>query len=240
MPKPSAIAIYKYVHGENASLQPLYKFAKVNEKNYFPHTVINEGGKYKVLVLGNHITYQNKAPWNGLNESKGLDASKVNRDYAHMLFDKLQDKLGDVEMTLVDMRTWETCFYYSEIYPKLAQFKDKNIDLLIVRLGENVGSCSLNDHPFKEHLLKLINYFKGENTKVILSTTIGDKPKVDTACQELAKEKDIPLIDLTVFKNNYALLSKGTYKNIEHKNCPNDDGMKLIADLMFSAFKSIS
>ncbi len=239
-PKPAAIDIYKHFHGEDVSLEPLYKFAKVEEKDYFPHTVINKGGDYKVLVLGNHITYQNKAPWNGLNESKGLDASKVNRDYAHTLYDKLQNKIGNVEMTLVDMRSWETCFYFADLYTKLQQFKDKNIDLLIVRLGENAGNCSLDDHPFKDHLRKLINFFKDENTKVILSTTIGDKPTVDTMCQELSKEEGYPLVDLTVFKNNYPLLSKRTYKNVEHKNCPNDEGMNLIADLLFNAYRSIS
>ena len=239
-PKPAAIDIYKHFHGEDVSLEPLYKFAKVTEKDYFPHTTINKGGYYKVLVLGNHITYQNKAPWNGLNESKGLDASKVNRDYAHILYDKLQDKIGSVEMTLVDMRSWETCFYFADLYDKLLQFRDKTPDLLIIRLGENAGNCSLNDHPFKDHLAKLINFFKGENTKVILSTTIGDKPTVDTMCQELAKEEGFPLVDLTVFKNNYSLLSKRKYKNVEHKNCPNDEGMNLIADLLFNAFRSIS
>ena len=236
-PKPAAIAIYKYINGENASLDPLYKFAKVKERDYFPHTIINKGGDYKVLILGNHITYQNKAPWNGLNESKGLDASKASKDYAHILFDKLNKELGSVEMTLVDMRNWETCFYYDELYEKLQQFRDNLPDLLIIRLGENTISHTLKDHPYKEYLLKLINLFKDEKTKVILTTTINNIHKIDTLYHEFADENNIPLVDLSSFDKNFNYLSKSSYKNIEHKNCPNDSGMRFIAEQLFDAFK---
>lgn len=237
-PKPVAVAIYKYVNGKDATLEPLYKFAKSQEREMFPHSIINEGGQYKVLILGNHITYQHKAPWNGLNESKGLGASKANKDYAHLLFEKIKQEKANVEMTLIDMRNWETCFFCDDLYQKTLQFPDKKFDLLIVRLGENVGDCSMNDAPYKEHLLKLINFFKDKDTKVILSTTIGDKPKVDIACKELANEQNIPLVDLSTFKNNYSYLAKLNYKNIEHKNCPNDTGMRIIADLIFEVYKN--
>ena len=237
-PKPAAIAIYKYVNGEDALLDPLYKFARGREREMFPRIVINEGGQYKILILGNHITYQHKAPWNGLNEAKGLGASKVNKDYAHILYEKFKQDKGDVEMTLVDMRNWETCFFTDDLYQKALQFPDKKFDLIIIRLGENVGDCSLNDHPFKDHLLSLIDFYKDKNTKVILSTTIGDKPKVDIACKELTSEHNIPLVDLSAYKNSFSHLAKLHYKNIEHKNCPNDIGMQLIADAIFEQFKN--
>lgn len=239
LPKPAAISIYKYVHGESASLDPLYKYSKVKERELFPHTTINKGGKYKILILGNHITYQHIASWNNFNEAKGLDASNVNKDYAHLLFEKISQEHSDVEMTLVDMRNWETSFSYDGLYPKLKQFKNIKPDLLIVRLGENVGDCLLNDFPFEEHLIKLINYIKNENTKIILTTTLGDKPVVDNINKEISNKYNIPLIDLSFFKNNHSYLSTTIYKNVEHKYCPNDEGMKIIANMLYDAYKKI-
>ena len=123
------------------------------------------------------------------------------------------------------------------LYEKLQQFRDNLPDLLIIRLGENTISHTLKDHPYKEYLLKLINIFKGEKTKVILTTTINNIHKIDTLYHEFADENNIPLVDLSSFDKNFNYLSKSSYKNIEHKNCPNDSGMRFIAEQLFDAFK---
>ena len=38
-------------------------------------------------------------------------------------------------------------------------------------------------------------------------------------------------------KNSILPSNKSSYKNIEHKNCPNDSGMRFIAEQLFDAFK---
>lgn len=238
-PKPAAIEIYKYIHGEEASLEPLYKFAKgKKEREFFPYKVINKNPKaYKVLILGNHITYQTKAPWNNLNEDKGLNASKVENDYTSLLFSNLSKKYQDVEMTLVDLREWETCFYNKELLKELDKFKENKPDLVIARLGECVGQASLNDHNYGDYLAKLCHLFKTESNQIIITNTFKGKKMVDDYHQKVAEENGYDFVDLSELALNYSCFSNGEYLNQEYKNLPNDEGMKMIYQLINEKIK---
>ena len=196
LPKPSIIEIYKYLYGEDASLEPLYKFCKVRERELFPYFNLKEGkGTYKVLVLGNHIAYQKAAPWNKYNESKGMDASTKEKDYPHLLFNGLKEKHPDIDMTVIDMRNWVRCFYYEKLYQYLEPFKNQKYDLVIVRLGENMVECAYNDFPFKDYLYSLCEYFRSDNTKFILTSLIDNNIKVNAHIKEVAKRLNATYVD---------------------------------------------
>lgn len=233
-PKPASIDIYRYINGENAPLDALYKFSKVNERELFPYINIKKGNNtFSVLVLGNHIAYQRKAPWNNFNESRGLGSSKADNDFVHVLFRKLNNKHPDLDMTVIDMRNWERCCYYEDFYKELNKFKNKKYDLIIVRLGENVISFAFNDYPFKEHLLKLCNFFKEENTKYIFTSVFDNNLKINPHNKEVAETLSAPYIDFENMRHNYEYVSKDKYINNEYKILPNDLGMEIIADSIF-------
>lgn len=238
-PKPAAISIYKYLHGKNASLDPLYKFAlNGREQPLFPYTVINKNkDAFKVLILGNHITYQTKAPWNNLNEDRGLSASKASNDYAHLLLEKLKERYQEVEMTLVDLREWETTFYYYELFKDLEKFKNNKPDLVIVRLGENVFNTTLKDHDYSKHFAKLCKHFKTDDNQIIVTNTIKGKREVDEQQKKVADENSYDFVDFSELSLNYSCLEKGNYINNEYKYLPNDEGMKIISELIFAKIK---
>ena len=237
-PKPAAIEIYKYIHGENAPLDELYKFAsKGKERVLFPHKIINPCEKaYRILILGNHITYQSEAPWNNVNEAKGLDASSSKKDFAHLLFNELKTKRENVEMTLVDAREWETGFFADYINEELAKFNN-NPDLVIVRFGEDIVDCVLNDYNYQDYLKKLCSIFKNEHNQIIITSTFKGKRVVDEYHKKVAEELGYEFVDLSELSLNYSCLSKGNFPNKENTYYPNDDGMKIIADLIFNKIK---
>ena len=231
LPKPAAVAIYKYCNGENASLDPLYKYAIVKEKELFPFYKINGGANaLKVLVIGNHIAYQTKAEWNNYYSSKGMDASTIDNDYCHLLYKDLKEKYHDISMTVVDARTWEHTFYYEKLYDNLKKFSDEEYDIVIIQLGENLGPNSLKDHCFKDHLKKLCHRFMSKKTKLIITGTFEGNVKVNEQQSAAAKELGAVFISFDNISRNYSLISKQKYLNNEHKICPNDQGMKAIAD----------
>ena len=233
LPKPAAVAIYKYANGEDAPLDALYKLCTHKDRDLFPNINIKSGKKtYNVLILGNHIAYQKKAEWNNYLESKGMDASKIENDFPHILFNKLKDKYHEVDMTVVDMRVWEKCFYYQPIFDELQKF-NKDYDLVVVRLGDNVGPNSFKDHVYKNYLLKLCKQFAGKNTKFVITSTFEAYKDVDSHQQEVAKILDCPYINLQDIRMNYEYISKNKYLNNEYKNYPNDLGMEKIADLIY-------
>ena len=238
-PKPSAISIYRYINGENAQLDPLYKFAKYNKvRELFPNTTFGGGSNpFKVLILGNHITYQIKAPQNNITEARGLNASSSKNDYAHLIFDELKNRHENVQMTLVDMREWESTFYYDELYKDLEKFKNENPDLIIIRLGEVVGDASLNDHNYGSFFAKLVNFIRNEKSQVIITNTFKGKSIVDDFQKKVAEELNLDFVDLSELADNFSLFSKGEFLNKEYKYLPNDLGMKMIAKLIIDKIK---
>lgn len=229
-PKPAIISIYKYMNGNDSSLEPLYKYTHIRERELFPYIKLgNPHGDYKVLILGNHISYQKEAPWNKYDESKGMDASKKECDYVHLLHNKLKESHPNIETVVVDMRNWETCFYYNDLYNELKKFKDAEYNLVIVRLGETVGYYSFNDHVYKDYLLKLCNFFKSDKTKFIITSTFDSKANVDEHQKMTAQELNCPYVDLNKIRMDYTNLSNNKYLNNEYKIYPNDKGMELIA-----------
>ena len=234
LPKPAMVDIYKFSNGDNASLDPLYKYALVKERELFPSITIDEGGEYKVLVLGNHIAYQKHAPWNKYFDSKGMDASKAESDFVHTLHNKLKKDHRSVETTVVDMRNWEACFYCGDLYKELMKFKNKDYDLVIVRLGENVGQFSFNDHSYKDYLLKLCEFFRSDNTKFIITGSFENKKHIDEHQKLVADALKCPFVDLEKIRTNYSNLSNNKYINNEFKFCPNDLGMEQIANAIYS------
>ena len=238
LPKPAAITIYKYINGENASTEELYKFCEHKERELFPFINLKEGeNTYNVLILGNHIAYQKKAEWNEYMVSKGMDASTPNKDFVHLLYKKLINKYQSVDLTAVDMRNWERCFYYQALFDELNKFNDKEYDLVIVRLGECVGQNSFKDHSFKDYLLKLCEQFKSAKTKIIITSTFETNNDVDKHQKEVALKLNSPYVDFGDIRMNYGYLSRNKYLNNEHKNYPNDLGMEKIANLIFDEIK---
>ena len=232
-PKPAMVAIYKRINGESASIEPLYKYANSKDRELYPSIKIDDGD-YKVLILGNHIAYQKQAPWNNYFESKGMDASKKEFDFVHLLHKQLKAKHPSIETTVIDMRNWEGCFYWDQMYNELNKFKDKEYDLVVVRLGDNIGQFSFNDHVYKDHLLKLCNFFKSDKTKFIITSTLENKKHVDEHQKLVAEALNCPFVDLENIRTNYSNLSNCKYLNNEHRLCPNDLGMEQISKSILS------
>ncbi|MBO5577712.1 MAG: SGNH/GDSL hydrolase family protein [Bacilli bacterium] len=238
LPKPAAVSIYKYSNGESASLDPLYKYAINKDKELFPFYRIKGGSdSFKVLIVGNHIAYQRKAEWNGYNSSKGMDSSTADKDYCHLIYEELKNKNGDVDMTVIDARVWEYTFYYHKLYDELTKFNDKEYDLVIVQLGDNVGFNSFKDHCYKDDFGKLCNYFVSKKTKLIITGTFAGNINVNEHQKEAAKLLNAAFVSFKNINMNYSLLSEQKYLNNEHKMCPNDLGMKAIAEAILKECK---
>ena len=236
LPKPAALKIYEYINGKDAPIDVIYKYAPLKERELFPHYNLKEGtNTYNVLVLGNHIAYQRKAEWNEYLSSKGLDASSVDKDYCHLLFDALKKKHHEVDMTVVDIRNWESCFYYQKLFDLLDKFNNKKYDLVVIQTGENVGKCSFKDHCYKDYFLKLCKQFNLEGTKLVVTGVFDGDINVDNQQKQAASELNVPFVSFENLRLNYTYISKQKYLNTQYKCCPNDMGMEKIAEAILES-----
>ena len=237
-PKPAMEAVYKYINNTD-NVEPLYKYALVKVRELFPFNRFgdSDNDSFKVLILGNHIAYQKHAPWNEYFNSRGMDASRAEIDFVHLLHSKLKTKHQKIETTVVDMRNWESTFYHEEMYKQLSKFKDREYDLVVVRLGENIGQFSFNDHVYKDYVIKLGNFFKSDKTQLIITGVIENKPHIEEHQKLAAESLNCEFVSLEKIKNNYSLISTNKYQNNLFKQCPNDIGMEFIANSIFDKVK---
>lgn len=229
-PKPAFVTLYKLINGEDAPLEPLYALAKVKTREVYRYKVENKNpNAYKVLFLGNALTYRKEAPWLGFNEARGLGASSLSKDFAHIVLNEVKKKHKDVQATLVDCYSWEKTFYHGETLSKLDFLKEDTYDLVVISLGDNYGQASLNDQPVDEYYKNLVNKFRSENTKVITTSAFNGYNVANESMKKVAEECNVPYVDISLIKNNKDYLAKNNYNNEQYSLVPNDSGHFVIA-----------
>ncbi len=186
-----------------------------------------------ILILGNSITHQipNKSlEWKG---DWGMAASSADNDFESKLTQKLQQKYPqeNIKVTSKNIAVWENDFNYD--LDEFTDILDEKYDILIIRLGENVNTTAPSFQNYEKELNLLINRFKTENTKVIITGTIWNSPEKDSVQEKLAKDNNysyVSLLDFQLDSKNYAT---GKFPNQQVAAHPSDEGMETIAQLLF-------
>jgi hypothetical protein len=125
------------------------------EKNHPP---------YKVLILGNSITYAPADPSIGWNGNWGMAASSVDKDYVHLLEARFKALNKSTTVDAVNIAEFEREFDTYN-FDKLKTFRDAKPDIIILRIGENFlrqSEASL----FEAKYVELLNYLKINNPQV--------------------------------------------------------------------------
>ena len=183
----------------------------------------------KVLVIGNSILRHSPAPNLGWYGDWGMAASSPEKDFLHVYESLLQtsDMYKSVEVSSKNLAVWENDFNYN-----LNNFQDlntQNYDILIVRLGENVA----NIPNYYAALNAMINFFKTEKTKVIITGIVWDNDQVENVQKQVALENDYEYIPFDVFKTDPLNYSWGLFESGPVAAHPSDLGMKNIAELLY-------
>lgn len=239
MPKPSAITIYKRLIGENASLEPLYKFAKNRERPIFSVKVFNKSkDSFKVLFLGNSITYQESAENNHWRIARGLGSSSINNDYLHVFLDEINKTHSKVQYTVVDLKNFERTYFSEDVFEHFKELKIDKPDLVILNIGDYVGYCAFVSDPFEPHLLKLINHFS--SSKIIVTNSFSGFDEINETIRNVCEDNNIPFVDISTIKNESNCLLKNKIINNEIRTIPNDQGHQRIAMAIIDKYKELS
>lgn len=213
----------------------------------FTDTCNNKSGKkFKILVIGNSLSYHGIVKEIGWNHLSGMAATSIEKDYVHLLFRKIENKIPDrnICMRISNFATFER---------NLNSLEDKSVDSLVIfqpdivifQLGENVGIEEQNDPLlFEQKYIQLINCFKKKGNPLIICTTpffpslvknkIIEKVVLSTSSY-LVDLSHLPLLE----SENYAkdekkyLGDKSVWKVDGIGIHPGDLGMENIANQLF-------
>jgi len=237
-PKPSAIAIYKRLNGEDAPLEPLYKHAKKKERVLFPVKVFNKNADaFKILFLGNSITYQEAAENNHWRIARGLGSSSINNDYVHLFLDEINKIKSSVQYTFIDLKNFEKTFFSDDVFNRLKEIDIDKPDLVVVNIGDYVGHSAFVTDPFSLYFNKLINHFK--SPQMIVTSSFSGFNEANTSMEVVCKENNIPYVDISSIKKEDAYLLKNKIINNEIRTIPNDLGHQRIAKAIINKYKEL-
>jgi hypothetical protein len=211
-----------------------------------------------VLYVGNSITIHGGSQFfkvNDQNPKRGMAATSPDKDYVHLMSAKHKTLNPDVDNRMfatwnmggqLDEATgpfWEGQSTANGIdlsrFDPVAAWKP---DLVYIRLGENVADEQItNQSLYQSRLTALIDKLISQSpgAKVVLSTSVWNKPNYDKAIRAVAAERNYPIADFSNMWpnrliNGYYALNPSIYGDAATDQHPDDDGMAHIADVLWS------
>jgi len=199
----------------------------------------NDGSKnlptYNVYFLGNSITLHAPNQELGWFGNWGMAATSEENDYVHKLIKKMKNEYEDylrINYWIKNIGYWERDFF-----SELDSFEINEIDLLIIRLGENVNEEYAINNNYYEALDGLIKRYKGEKTKVIVTDNYWPSIYKDNIQKEVALNNDYYFVQINDLSSNPENSALGQFENVAVSSHPSDTGMENIAQRIFECIK---
>lgn len=185
----------------------------------------------RVLILGNSILKHGPNNEIGWNYDWGMAATSPDKDFLHVYNKLMQtsNKYNYVDIYSKNIASWENDFSYN--LNEYVDISTLTYDILIVRLGENVT----NTFEYYNALHTMINFFKTQNTKVILTGIIWENSIKENIHRQLSLDYGYDYISFEDFRNDSQNFSWNMFNNGAVSAHPSNQGMQNIAELLFNA-----
>ncbi len=184
----------------------------------------------KILILGNSVLNHSPSPSLGWYGDWGMAATAPDKDFKSVYLKKLQNsqKFDLITLDSQNIAYWENDLSYA--LNNYIDISNRNYDILIVRLGENVGDLD----NYESALNNMINHFKNINTKVLITGLIWENDPKEIIHQNVALLNKYYFISMANFRHDSRNYSWGNFENSAVAAHPSDFGMNSIAELLYT------
>jgi len=193
--------------------------------------------QYNALVIGNDITIK--------DGKQGSGASDETKDYYYLTKKRLSNVFENVNISRMDGSSWEERSLIASrkqwVTKNLKRDKVKNLDLVIIQLGDNHNE----DIYFENDVTEMVEYIReySPNAEIIWIGIWNTKNKeilnsLPGICERLDIEY-INISDLNIPEYQASnLLSSSNYAGeINKKIYPNDEAMQIISNRIMECLK---
>jgi hypothetical protein len=185
------------------------------------------GPSYRVVVLGNSITYAPANPSIGWNGNWGMAASALDSDYVHILTRRLKASNAANELMSKNIAAFESEFDTYNIAANLQTYRDFKPDLLILRIGENV-TRKTDSVLFAQKYVELLNYFRSANANIKILAVGSVWPEREMSDKVLKKNSDY--VSLAAMHAELSFFAFGLFTDPGVQSHPSNKGMRYISD----------
>lgn len=186
-------------------------------------------GAPRILFLGNSITWHGPKADIGWSGNWGMAASCRERDYVHLLMDRVLKICPGAAFCIVQGAVWERSLDQCDLEACFAPARNFRADIVCYTLGANVPSEAFEPRGYKAAMRRLLHYLgDAAHARFIIGTNFWNDAKAGAA-REFARENDLPmaeLSDLLIPEENRAV---GLFEHQGVANHPGDLGMERIA-----------
>lgn len=199
----------------------------------------NSNDTLKIVVFGNSITSHPILPEIGWNHKAGMAATSIDKDYLHLLFNKISSATDKkIILKYSNFASFERNPKAFDINNSiLAKLRSFNPDVIIYQLGDNVDSK--NSDSFQNKSIDLLKSFKSKS--FIVSPFFSKKYNFKFS-KNIAERTSSTFIDISDISNDP--LNKASSEKIDEgwksdgiKVHPGNNGMKNISDAIFNALR---
>ena len=190
--------------------------------------IVDNGGNYNVLFLGNSITWHGPKEDIGWTKNCGMAASAKEKDYVHVAVGLLEQRFGKVNYAVVSASSWESAYYRDDVFENFEVARNFPADVIVIRLGENLWSASehFSTHPISLSLEKLIEYICGERKpKVIVTDLFWKNQLIDEEIHLVAEKKAYAFVSINDLGEREENMAIGQYAHAGICYHPNYNGM---------------
>lgn len=197
----------------------------------------------KVLFLGNSITLHGPAPKIGWTGNWGMAASAREKDYVHLLLDRITKAAGGTPKVMIrNIADFERQLTSYNIQESLKEELAFQANIIILAIGENAASPKTEEarRQFSTalgHLLTQLNH-PGHPT-ILVRTQFWPEAEKDQLLKKACTNAGGILVDLGKFGNepSYFARSERHFDHAGVANHPGDKGMAAIADALWAALQ---
>ena len=199
-----------------------------------------EGKGKRIMFLGNSITLHGVKHEIGWHNAWGMAASAKEKDYVHLLMEKVRGVESDSVFCICQGSKWETTYKDgTSVYPIYEHARAFEADIIVVRLIENCSGKEFEPEVFKASLEAYLDYLNPSgNAKIVLTTGFWKHPG-DEQIRKMAEEKNLPFISLGDLGEQDEMKAIGLFEHVGVANHPGDLGMKTIAERIWAELEKL-
>ena len=186
----------------------------------------------EVVIIGNSIRQHGKAPQIGWNNTWGMAATSQDRDYVHVLYKKICEKLAKSQKDAPKLSL--PGGVAEKDFSKWNAAVTQNADIIIVQLGDNFRN-PVTVEKLQMPYEAMLKAFKGDRNPILICVSNWGGGKMSQLIGDAAKNQGagfVPLEKLAADPQNKAQ-SEGHFSHGGVNWHPGDRGMAAIADAIW-------
>ena len=199
----------------------------------------NPNGKgVRVMFVGNSITLHGVKEDIGWFNDCGMAASSPEKDYVHILMNKISEKQKDASFCICQVADWERGYKNgAETYSLFEEARAFGADILIARFIENCPSNDFDGELFKTEYKRLLGYLDAyAKARIVITDGFWHHP-ADKFIAEIAEEINASFVTLGDLGEKEEMKAIGLFAHGGVANHPGDKGMEKIAERIWEKIK---